>query len=85
MLGPTGPGKTRAAGGRSSSTGHGAVRWEPLFRALNAIGYEGPTSVEWEDAGMDRLIGAPEALAFVRKLNGITPPAARSTPRGNIR
>ena len=33
------------------STGHGAVRWEPLFRALNAIGYDGPTSVEWEDAG----------------------------------
>jgi sugar phosphate isomerase/epimerase len=58
------------------STGHGAVRWEPLFRALNAIGYEGPTSVEWEDAGMDRLIGAPEALAFVRKLAEITPPAA---------
>ena len=37
------------------STGHGAVPWEPLFRALNAIGYDGPTSVEWEDAGMDRL------------------------------
>ena len=58
------------------STGHGAVRWEPLFRALNAIGYDGPTSVEWEDAGMDRLIGAPEALEFVRKLAEITPPAA---------
>lgn len=58
------------------STGHGAVPWEPLFRALNAIGYDGPTSVEWEDAGMDRLQGAPEALAFVRKLNAITPPDA---------
>jgi sugar phosphate isomerase/epimerase len=58
------------------TTGHGAVPWEPLFRALNAIGYDGPTSVEWEDAGMDRLDGAPEALAFVRKLNAITPPAA---------
>ncbi|PPG18818.1 AP endonuclease [Rathayibacter sp. AY1E8] len=57
------------------STGHGAVPWEPVFRALNAIGYTGPTSVEWEDAGMDRLDGAPEALAFVRKLNAITPPA----------
>ncbi len=22
---------------------------------LNAIGYEGPISIEWEDAGMDRL------------------------------
>ncbi|WP_221586204.1 sugar phosphate isomerase/epimerase [Microbacterium sp. G2-8] len=58
------------------STGHGEVPWEPLFRALNAIGYDGPTSVEWEDAGMDRLQGAPEALAFVRKLNAITPPDA---------
>lgn len=56
------------------STGHGAVPWEPLFRALNAIGYDGPTSVEWEDAGMDRLVGGPEALAFVRKLAEITPP-----------
>ena len=56
------------------STGHGAVPWEPLFRALNAIGYDGPTSVEWEDAGMDRLVGGPEALAFVRKLAHITPP-----------
>ena len=56
------------------STGHGAVPWEPLFRALNAIGYDGPTSVEWEDAGMDRLVGAPEALGFVRKLTQITPP-----------
>jgi sugar phosphate isomerase/epimerase len=58
------------------STGHGSVPWEPLFRALNAIGYDGPTSVEWEDAGMDRLVGAPEALAFVRDLAAITPPHA---------
>lgn len=56
------------------STGHGAVPWEPIFRALNAIRYDGPTSVEWEDAGMDRLVGGPEALAFVRKLGEITPP-----------
>ncbi|WIM99536.1 sugar phosphate isomerase/epimerase family protein [Actinoplanes oblitus] len=48
------------------STGHGDVPWERCFRALNAIGYHGPISVEWEDAGMDRLVGAPEALAFVR-------------------
>jgi sugar phosphate isomerase/epimerase len=33
---------------------------------LNTIGYEGPISIEWEDAGMDRLRGAPEALEFVR-------------------
>ena len=50
------------------STGHGDVPWEDCFRALNSIGYDGPISIEWEDAGMDRLVGAPEALAFVRRL-----------------
>jgi len=50
------------------STGHGDVPWEDAFRALESIGYTGPISVEWEDAGMDRLHGAPEALAFVRSL-----------------
>jgi len=58
------------------STGHGDVPWEAVFRMLNAIGYDGPISVEWEDAGMDRLVGAPEALAFVRKLAAIEPPRA---------
>ena len=57
------------------STGHGDVPWESSFRMLNQIGYEGPISVEWEDAGMDRLIGAPEALEFVRRL-AFDPPAA---------
>ena len=57
------------------STGHGDVPWEDCFRALNAIGYDGPISIEWEDAGMDRLVGAPEALAFVRAL-AFDPPAA---------
>ncbi len=50
------------------SAGHGDVPWEDCFRALNAIGYAGPISVEWEDAGMDRLVGAPEALAHLRSL-----------------
>jgi sugar phosphate isomerase/epimerase len=58
------------------STGHGDVPWEDCFRALNAIGYDGPISVEWEDAGMDRLAGAPDALAFVRRLADIEPPSA---------
>ncbi|HSK32994.1 MAG TPA: sugar phosphate isomerase/epimerase family protein [Propionicimonas sp.] len=48
------------------SVGHGDVPWESCFRMLNSIGYTGPISVEWEDAGMDRLRGAPEALGFVR-------------------
>jgi sugar phosphate isomerase/epimerase len=58
------------------STGHGDVPWEECFRALNAIGYTGPVSIEWEDAGMDRLVGAPDALAFVRRLAAIEPPEA---------
>ena len=33
------------------STGHGDVPWEASFRMLNTIGYDGPISVEWEDAG----------------------------------
>ena len=43
---------------------------------LNSIGYDGPISVEWEDAGMERLVGAPEALGFVRRLAAIEPPQA---------
>jgi len=57
------------------SVGLGDVPWGPCFRALNAIGYDGPVSVEWEDAGMDRLRGAPDALAFVRR-NLLEPPEA---------
>ncbi|GGL97824.1 sugar phosphate isomerase/epimerase family protein [Nakamurella endophytica] len=50
------------------SAGHGDVPFEDAFRALDAIGYRGPISIEWEDAGMSRLHGAPEALAYVRSL-----------------
>jgi len=56
------------------STGRGDVPWEECFRALNTIGYDGPISIEWEDAAMDRLQGAPESLAHIRALNAITPP-----------
>jgi sugar phosphate isomerase/epimerase len=60
-----------------TSVGHGDVPWELIFRELNNIAYEGPTSVEWEDAGVDRLRGAPDALAFVRRLGELfQPPAA---------
>src|SRR6476620_2525706 len=58
------------------STGHGDVPWEDCFRTLSAIGYDGPISIEWEDAGMDRLVGDPGALAFVRALNFDKPEAA---------
>lgn len=57
------------------SAGHGQVPWDQIFRMLNSIGYCGPTSIEWEDAGMDRMFGAPEALALVRQLSAITPSA----------
>jgi len=49
------------------SPGRGEVPFERVFRALNSIGYQGPLSIEWEDSGMDREQGAPEALAFVRR------------------
>lgn len=38
------------------------------------IAYDGPISIEWEDAGMDRLRGAPEAVSMLRPL-GFAPPA----------
>ncbi|GLJ61296.1 xylose isomerase [Microbacterium barkeri] len=50
------------------STGHGDIPWEDAFRALAAIGYDGPISIEWEDAGMDRLHGAAEAVGYIRSL-----------------
>ncbi len=49
------------------SVGRGDVKWDPLIRALNRIGYKGPLSIEWEDSGMDREFGAKEALEFLRK------------------
>ena len=58
------------------SVGHGDVPWEACFRMLNAIEYDGPISVEWEDAGMDRELGAPESLEFLRKLAFDKPAAA---------
>lgn len=54
------------------SPGRGSVPFEPIFRALNQAGYSGPLSIEWEDNGMNREQGAPEALALVRRLD-LTP------------
>ena len=54
------------------SPGRGTVPFERIFRALNDVGYAGPLSVEWEDNGMNREQGAPEALAMVRRLD-LTP------------
>ncbi|MEM7275704.1 MAG: sugar phosphate isomerase/epimerase family protein [Actinomycetota bacterium] len=50
------------------SVGRGDVPWEAMIRMLNEIGFSGSMSIEWEDAGMDRLVGAPEALEYIRTL-----------------
>ncbi len=51
------------------SLGHGDIKFEDIIVALNDIGYRGPLSVEWEDIRMDRVHGATEAAAFVRKVD----------------
>ncbi len=51
------------------SPGHGDVNFEEIIVALNDIKYKGPLSVEWEDGRMDRVHGATESCAFVRKID----------------
>jgi sugar phosphate isomerase/epimerase len=51
------------------SPGHGDIKFEDIIVALNDVGYRGPLSVEWEDIRMDRVHGATEAAAFVRRLD----------------
>ncbi|MFL5327340.1 MAG: sugar phosphate isomerase/epimerase family protein [Gemmataceae bacterium] len=49
--------------------GRGGVDWENFMRALNAVGYDGPLSVDFHDAGLDRDFGAAEAAKFARQLD----------------
>ncbi len=51
------------------SLGRGGVDFEEIIRALNHIDYNGPLSVEWEDAVMDREHGAAEACQYVRDVD----------------
>ena len=51
------------------SVGHGDVDFDGIIRELNAMGYEGPLSVEWEDSGMERECGARESLEYIKKMN----------------
>ncbi len=51
------------------SVGRGGVRFEEIIRSLNYIGYDGPLSVEWEDIGMEREVGAAEAAQFCRNVD----------------
>jgi len=52
------------------SPGRGQVNFDAIARSLNAIGYTGPLSVEWEDPGMEREYGAAEAARFVKEKMG---------------
>lgn len=56
------------------SPGRGDIKFEDIIVALNDVGYRGPLSVEWEDTRMDRVHGATEACAFVRRID--FPPSA---------
>ena len=58
------------------SLGHGDIRFEDVIVALNDAGYRGPLSVEWEDIRMDRVHGATESAAFVRRVD--FPPGTRA-------
>ncbi|MBL7077734.1 MAG: sugar phosphate isomerase/epimerase [Kiritimatiellae bacterium] len=51
------------------SVGRGDINFEEIIVALNDVGYNGPLSVEWEDSRMDRVHGATEAAAFVKRLD----------------
>ncbi len=51
------------------SVGRGRINFENIIRALNDIQYNGPLSVEWEDSGMDREMGAAESCAFVKRID----------------
>jgi sugar phosphate isomerase/epimerase len=51
------------------SLGRGDIQFEEIIRALNAIHYKGPLSVEWEDSDMDREEGAAESCEFVRSID----------------
>lgn len=51
------------------SVGRGHVDFEEIIRALNRARYEGPLSVEWEDAEMNREHGAIESCEYVRNLD----------------
>ena len=49
--------------------GRGDVNFEDIIRTLNAQGYDGPLSIEWEDAMMDRVHGATESCEFTKNID----------------
>jgi sugar phosphate isomerase/epimerase len=62
--------------------GRGSIAWETIFRTLNAIGYEGALSLDWNDPGMERDFGANEACQFIRQVDF---PAASDAARSAFR
>jgi sugar phosphate isomerase/epimerase len=60
---------TQGRGWDFRSVGRGDVNFEDIIRTLNAQGYNGPLSIEWEDAMMDRIHGATESCAFTKNLD----------------
>jgi sugar phosphate isomerase/epimerase len=75
LLGSHLPFGHRDRGWNFCTPGHGEVDFVAIIQALNAIGYAGPLSVEWEDAAVDREWAARQALEFVRRIDF---PAART-------
>ncbi len=51
------------------SVGRGNLKFEDIIVALDDTGYTGPLSVEWEDSRMERVYGATESAAYLRKLD----------------
>jgi sugar phosphate isomerase/epimerase len=51
------------------SPGRGGIDWDAILRTLNEIGYDGPLSVDWHDAGLDRDFGAADAVQFLKRLD----------------
>jgi sugar phosphate isomerase/epimerase len=62
------------------STGHGDVPWEACFRMLNTIGYDGPISVEWEDAGWTVWSAPPRPSSSSAPSPSTHPPPPSTRP-----
>ncbi len=69
LLGSYLPSDDPRRGWHPRSPGRGGLDWEGIIRALNAVGYEGALSVEWQDPAMERFAGAEEACRFVKRLD----------------
>jgi sugar phosphate isomerase/epimerase len=52
-----------------TTPGRGHINWSDIFRAIDAIKYVGPVSIEWEDALVARETGAAQALEYLRQFN----------------